>query len=169
MFTNHKSTSGFTLIELVAVVVILGVLAIAAIPKFVDLGENAEHAMFKTMAAAFSSGVQQVHLKWRIEGNGQAQLNFIPIADPSVGGDLSVNEFGYPADTRGVSLTMNSADDCLDVWRAVLISQDAQVAADNSADLQASYTNETCTFVYNSNTSLSVFYNSNTGEISING
>ncbi|GHF78323.1 type II secretion system protein [Thalassotalea marina] len=161
-------TSGFTLIELVVVIVILGILAATAAPKFLDVSDEAERAVFSGIAAAFRGGVEQVHLKWRIKGNGVAQLNFIPISDPSVGGDLSVNQFGYPADTRGTSLTMNSENDCLDVWRAVLISQDAIVAGNNSQDFEASYSGDTCTYVYNKQPTLTVVYNSTTGEIIIN-
>lgn len=157
---------GFTLIELVVVIVILGILSVTAVPKFINLSEDAEKAVFVTMAAAFKSGVNQVHLAWLIRGNNQAVQDFIEISDPIAGGDLSVNLAGYPADTRGVSLTLNSENDCLDVWRAVLDSQDALVEGDNTSDFEATYNgSNTCTYTYNKQPTLTVFYDSNNGEV----
>lgn len=160
---------GFTLIELVVVIVILAALSVIVIPRFVNLNEDAERAAFLAAATAFKSGVNQVHLAWQIRGNGQAIQNFIPISDPLAGGNLSVNSFGYPADTRGVSLTLNSRNDCLDVWRAVLDSQSITVEPNDSGDFEARYNGgNTCTYTYNKQTSLTVDYDSNSGTVTVN-
>ncbi len=50
-----KQQTGFTLIELVMVIVILGLLSAVAIPKFVDLSGDAEDAAIEGIAGGLSS------------------------------------------------------------------------------------------------------------------
>ncbi len=66
-----KKQSGFTLIELVIVVVILGFLAVTAIPKFIDLTDQAKQANIEGMAGGFATGVSLVRAQWEAEGRPQ--------------------------------------------------------------------------------------------------
>lgn len=50
-----RTQQGFTLIELVMVIVILGVLAAVAVPKFVDLSSDARSAAVQGVAGGISS------------------------------------------------------------------------------------------------------------------
>lgn len=50
-----KQQSGFTLIELIMVIVILGILAAFALPRFADLGGDARKASLKGLAGSLKS------------------------------------------------------------------------------------------------------------------
>jgi len=112
-----------------------------------------------------------VHLKWLAAGSPGATLNFIASADSVTGQSLSVNTNGWPADTRGVSLTLNSTADCIDVWNAVLESGAPTIDGNTNTDLeyQALYNNNFgCTFIYQQDTSMTITYDSNSGEVLVN-
>ena len=66
-----KKNSGFTLIELVIVVVILGFLAVTAIPKFIDLTEQAKKANIEGMAGGFATAISLARAQWEAEGRPQ--------------------------------------------------------------------------------------------------
>jgi len=60
---------GFTLIEVVIVVVIIGFLAVTAIPKLIGLTDQAKQANIEDMAGDFATGVSLVKAKWEAEGH----------------------------------------------------------------------------------------------------
>ncbi|MEO1767296.1 type II secretion system protein [Thiobacter aerophilum] len=66
----HKAQTGFTLIELVVVIVILGILAATALPKFVDFSGEAEQAAVKGVAGAISSAGAINYGKVKAGGTG---------------------------------------------------------------------------------------------------
>ena len=61
----RKSTqAGFSLIELVIVVIILGLLAATALPRFLDVTEDAEDATTEGVAGGYATGVGLIRAQW---------------------------------------------------------------------------------------------------------
>lgn len=67
-----KRQSGFTIIEIIIVVIILGLLAATALPRFLDVTEQAEQASIDGIAGGFASAVGLVRGQWEVEGRPSA-------------------------------------------------------------------------------------------------
>ncbi|KXO11269.1 MSHA pilin protein MshA [Moritella sp. JT01] len=89
-----KKQNGFTLIELVIVIIVLGILAATAVPKFLNLQDDARASAMQGAEAAVHSAANIVYSKSAIDGKENG-------AGESVveNGDTINTEFGYPAAT----------------------------------------------------------------------
>lgn len=125
----NKTQQGFTLIELVVVVVILGFLAVTAIPKFIDLTEQAKQANIEGMAGGFATAVSLARAQWEVEGRPQNTTNQNTVNyDGSVlflttpAANNTTLRPGYPMGTTAGAITSGSMNDarCTEVWNNIL-------------------------------------------------
>jgi MSHA pilin protein MshA len=65
---SRQSQRGFTLIELVVVIVILGILAAFAVPKFMGLETRARIASLNAMSGTLRSSAAMAHGVWMAQG-----------------------------------------------------------------------------------------------------
>ncbi len=93
----NRKQQGFTLIELVVVIVILGILAVTAAPRFINLQDDAQTATLEGVRAAMSSASALVHSKSLIAGNDDVALADDPTVVINAAGDTVEINFGYPS------------------------------------------------------------------------
>lgn len=89
-----KRQGGFTLIELVVVIVILGILAVTAAPRFLNIQDDARVATLEGLAGAMQGAAGIVYGKSAIEGTEGAEDSQVVMS-----GDTINTTFGYPKAT----------------------------------------------------------------------
>nr|WP_304442123.1 type II secretion system protein [Moritella sp. Urea-trap-13] len=96
--TGSKRNSGFTLIELVITIIVLGVLSATAVPRFIDLKDDAKKETVENFHGTLRSTVRLLHMK--------SQIDNILGDDATIATDYGDYQFsrGYPK-TRSEATT----------------------------------------------------------------
>lgn len=92
-----KSNQGFTLIELIIVIVILGILAVTAAPRFLNMSGDAQRGVLQGVKGALESGSTMIYGKALIAGKQNAAIGGTETVDTNI-----LITLGYPKATKDV-------------------------------------------------------------------
>lgn len=127
-----RRRAGFTIVELVVAIVVLGILAAVGISRFAHVDEEAVNGKVTALAGALQSAVTAFHANWRIQGRPTVDV-------PGWGdGSLDANADGYPASGRRDTGQVGRDQDCEDVFRGLLQNGPRVIEADPNKEIGTS-------------------------------
>ncbi|BBB30738.1 type II secretion system protein [Neptunomonas japonica] len=100
---------GFTLIELVTVIALLGILSAVALPRFIDVTDDAREAVSSATLGSFNTSLSLARSAWFAKGANLTSLT------------MDGTTYDYSAQGWPTGSILNSAG-CSEVWRDLLQS-----------------------------------------------
>jgi MSHA pilin protein MshB len=153
---------GFTLVELIAVIVIIGLLGAAVVPKYLELRKDSYHAVVAMSAGAFQSVIPMANQLCVIRGwAGKDDL-------PGFGiGNVDFNANCLPSDTNGSNVLTANAARCMRIFQGVLsTSYIINTSVASNPDFQSSVSAGNCRYTFRRDSVTRRFdYNPSTGQV----
>lgn len=113
---KRNTQKGFTIIELVVVILLLGILTATALPRFMDVTDDAHAAVVSAVVGGLGTGVGVFKGQWFADNQARTITAF---------GSLRANDSGYPVGKKsgtGTSTlsTVGTSAYCRDVFQNLL-------------------------------------------------
>ncbi|WP_047047421.1 prepilin-type N-terminal cleavage/methylation domain-containing protein [Vibrio mexicanus] len=187
----YQRQSGFSLVELVVVIVVVGLLAVAALPRFLDVTDEAKKASIEGVAGGFATGVLSARAQWEAEARPSVTLStekyntvdydgvdfWLTRSTESNGSSTGFRD-GYPYalnpdDTNYPTSITNQS--CVDLMENLLQNPPKVDTVDNALtdsnvkySAQADNANSTCTYIQLEGTTEHQFvYEIETGRVTV--
>lgn len=149
-----RNNQGFTLIELIVVIVILGILAATVAPKYISLTSDAHNATLEAVKGSLEGASALVYSKSIIAGNQNSSSGNITLSD----GTSIITGFGYPI--------VPSSAQVDSYWRNLINLSDEYGITSNSGGTLIIYPKELVDLVFSTGT-CAVTYNQSSGPNSL--
>lgn len=132
-----KKQAGFTIVELVVVIALLGILAAVALPRFLNVTDDAHQSAVSGAGGALRSAVALVKSQSVVDGVVSGNIDF--------GGQTGVyvNAAGYPQGNATLS-----ARACVSVWEDILQTGAPTVSTNGSPDYKVTLATADCVYSY---------------------
>jgi|GEM_PF-716952 len=175
-----KSLLGFTLIELVIVIILIAILSAVALPRFMGITESAHDANVQGIEGALSSSISWAHAKWLATGQPTVSAPLAGLDLTQSGyADTGFSEQGWPNSatdgTRDIQMqdvlghAPNNAAICVQLVKNLLVTQRVQFGTGRTchAVYCATYDEPLCIFHYQkaSHKSRKIMYNTLNGDL----
>jgi MSHA pilin protein MshB len=174
-----KQQVGFTLIELVIVITLLGILSAVAVPRFIDLSEEAHRSAVSGTAGSFAIGLMLIR-------SDAVMQNILPHTSMLINGrNVVVNQDLKPYDVTAGEVTSTSEKNgssagCLELWDVLMEDGAPTVEAyvddftDYTADYTSSWVADTdattggCTYTYQKEPNRTIYWSKQVSKLTIN-
>ncbi|MDI3325070.1 type II secretion system protein [Pontibacterium granulatum] len=150
-----KKQAGFTIVELVVVIALLGILAAVALPRFLNVTDDAHAASVNGTGGALRSAAGLVKAQAVVDETAAGgTVNYD-------GTNVTVNNNMYPAATDAAS--------CVTVWQNVLQNGAPSVATAAGSDYIVTWSadDSNCVYTYNAAANHTITYTPASGAVDI--
>ncbi|MBC7004994.1 prepilin-type N-terminal cleavage/methylation domain-containing protein [Photobacterium sp. BZF1] len=135
-----KKQAGFSLVELVIVIIVVGLLAVAALPRFLNVTDEAKKAQIEGVAGSFATAVLSARAQWEAYGRPQEgthnKVNYdgteFYLSTIDNGTKSFLTREGYPVSKATRNVSNMIVDDC-EVLIKELLQNPLQVTKDSNA------------------------------------